>query len=304
MQRERKLQAIQVTLGHEQLRKGAEAVFFCPRCKHRKPKLSVNLDTDRFHCWSCDWGGKTLIPLMSRDSKERNEYVAELEANKLKPATPEKKYDAPALPTEFRTLTKEWPGPYYKSAMRYLQDRGITIQDIRHWKLGYCEEGNYKHRIIVPSFDEYGVLNFVVGRSFYDNPQKYKHENLCKDVIFNEYMVDWNKPIVVTEGPFDAFKTGDNVTALQGSILREDSKLFSRLVFSGVEVYFAMDQDAFRKQLKILTNLVAYGVDCYYVPMGGKKDVGEMSKTEFREAKLQALPVGSSIDILRLRMKA
>jgi len=241
---------------------------------------------------------------MSRDSKERNEYVAELEANKLKPATPEKKYDAPALPTEFRTLTKEWPGPYYKSAMRYLQDRGITIQDIRHWKLGYCEEGNYKHRIIVPSFDEYGVLNFVVGRSFYDNPQKYKHENLCKDVIFNEYMVDWNKPIVVTEGPFDAFKTGDNVTALQGSILREDSKLFSRLVFSGVEVYFAMDQDAFRKQLKILTNLVAYGVDCYYVPMGGKKDVGEMSKTEFREAKLQALPVGSSIDILRLRMKA
>jgi len=305
MQRELKLQAIRKTLGHEQQRKGAEVVFFCPRCKHKKPKLSVNLDTDHFHCWIDDWGGKNLIPLMLKGSKERDDYINELkEAGKLQKVEPKKKYATPELPPEFRTLTKEWTGPYYNAAMKYLLNRGLTMADIKLWKLGYCEEGEYKHRIVIPSFDEYGVLNFVVGRSFYDNPLKYKHGYFCKDIIFNDYMVDWNRSIVITEGPFDAFKTGDNTIALQGSILNDDSKLFSKLVFSKVDVYFAMDQDAFYKQLKILENLVSYGVDCHYVPLGGKKDVGEMSKEEFKEAKAKSIPVMSRADILRLKVKA
>jgi len=303
MNREKKLRAIRLTLGHEQIHKGNEFVFLCSKCKHHKPKLSVNLETDIFHCWVCGWAGKNIVPLLPKNSSERREYVQELEEKSLsRPIVQEKKYDNCVLPEQFKTLSREHTGPYYSAAMSYLSERGIRRDDILKWKLGYCESGEYKYRIIIPSFDEYGHLNFFTGRSFYGNPLRYHTGNLCKDIIWNDYLVDWNKSIVITEGPFDAFKVNDNVIALQGSILNISSKLFSKIVFSGVDVYFAMDKDAFSKQLKIIETLFSYGVDCYYVPTGNKNDVGEMTKSEFITAKSHALSAKSSTDLLRLRI--
>lgn len=311
MQKERKLQAIRQTLGHEQQRKGSEIVFFCPkhpaRAGRANGQLSVNVDTDIFNCWSCGFKGRNLVPLMQKGSVERREYVAELEAagpSRLVEARLERKYDQPVLPPEFRTLSRSWSSPYNNAALKYLESRGLTREDVLRWKLGYCEDGEYKNRIMIPSFDEHGVLNFVVGRSFYESVQKYKHGNISKDIIFNDYMVDWSKPIVVTEGPFDAFKVRDNVIALQGNILTPDLKLFSKIVTTGVDVFFAMDTDAFDKQLKIIKELFSYGVNCWYVPLGEKKDVGDMTKEQFKSVKDKAVLIESDMDLLRLRVLA
>jgi len=312
MQRAKKIQALRLLLGHETNTKGNEVVFFCPKhgakISRTEGQLSVNVETDVFNCWSCGFGGHNLLPLLKKGTSERGEYAKEFEEKSRTsigtPVVQERKYDEVVLPRTFISLSHAGYLPAYTAAIRYLNDRGIGREDILKWKLGYCDEGEYKHRIIIPSFDEHGHLNFFTGRSYYDNPRRYLTGNFCKDIIYNDYLVDWNKPVVITEGPFDAFNVDENAIALQGSLFNTGSKLFSRIVFSGVDVYFAMDSDAFNKQLKIMETLLSYGVDCYYVSLGSKKDVGEMTKQEFITAKSNATSVKSSTDILRLRVQA
>lgn len=239
--------------------------------------------------------------LLPKGSPEWKEYTESLEIFKHS-EKPKKQYDQPQLPEEFRTLSKDWKTPYYNSAISYLSQRGISRSDILLWKLGYCEEGEYRNRIIIPSFDETGTLNFFTGRSFYDGVSRYKNGNFCKDIIFNDYLVDWKKPIVVTEGPFDAFKIKDNVVALQGNILTGGTKLFSRIVLSGVDVYFAMDSDAYEKQLRIIEELISYGIECRYINLHGKKDAGEMTHEEFEAAKNHSFLVRTEMDLAKLRI--
>lgn len=306
MEKSKKLRAIRQTLGQESFLKGDEAVFICPKPTcishlHKKPKLSVNLVTDRFHCWICSFGGKTLVPLFPKEAPERAEYIESLESwNRKPPPTP--KYDQPVLPDEFKTLTKPWPGYVYKSTMSYLNERGIGTDEILKWKLGFCDEGDYRNRVIIPSFDDLGNMNFFVGRAIYKKMLKYKHGLFDKDIIFNDYAIDWKKPITVTEGPFDAMKARDNAIPLQGTILTQDLKLYRKIVLSGVDVFFAMDKDAFMKQLKIMDGLFSFGVTCKYVDLGKKKDVGEMTHQEFEEAKSRAIEIKSSSDLLKMRI--
>jgi len=186
--------------------------------------------------------------------------------------------------------------------MNYLKNRGIGRREILKWKLGYCEDGKYKNRIVIPSFDEFGMLNFLTGRAFYEGVDRYYNGNFCKDIIFNDYLIDWRKAVVITEGPFDAIKVDENAIALQGSLLSSGTRLFTKVVLSGVDVFMALDKDAFSKQLDIIENLVSYGVVCRLVPLGRRKDVGEMTKEEFAMAKRKSTIVSSDIDLLKLRM--
>lgn len=304
MQVATKLRAVRRALDQEEsITKGDEVVFICPKCEHRKPKLCVNLKIDWFHCWVCDWKGKNLIPLLRLrgNTPELQEYIKEID-DAPAPVVQERTYDRPSLPPGFRSLSRPSRSPYYTAAMAYLTGRGLGTDDILRWKLGYCDEGEYKGRVIIPSFDEHGELNFAVGRTYYGHPRSYLHGELNKDIVWNDYMVDWDRPVVVTEGPFDAFKAEDNVVALQGSIMGKE--LFKKIVTTGVDVHFAMDTDAFQKQLNIIQRLLRFGVQCCYVGLMGKKDVGAMTKEEFRTARERAVPVKSDLDLLRLRVMA
>ena len=309
LSRDWKLRALRRVLGEEQQTKGDEKVFFCPVCKHRKPKLCVNLTTDRVHCWICDkeLSGYTLLPVLKLKGKGQDykEYLEDLRARQGKPTqVEEKRYEEPCLPQEFRSLSVRWKSPYYEKAIEFLRGRGLTDRDILLYKLGYCEDGEYKNRVVIPSFDNEGELNFVVGRSLYDCGLNYMHGELDKDIIWNDYMVDWTKPVIVTEGQFDAITAGENAIALQGSIMQEGSRLFCRLVKSKVDVYFAMDSDAFDKQLKIIEMLLSYGVRSYYVNLAGAKDVNDLGREGFMRQKSIARPVSSTIDVLMMRVGA
>ena len=51
-----------------------------------------------------------------------------------------------------------------------------------------------------------------------------------KNIIFNELYVDWDSDLVITEGIFDAIKAGPNSIPLLGSTVRENSKLFQKII--------------------------------------------------------------------------
>jgi DNA primase len=297
MDRDRKIANVRQFLGREKRKKGDELVFLCPICKHHKPKLGVDFKIDKFYCFVCGFQGKTLIPLFPK-GPDRDEYVAGWRG----PVEKEKKRSDVRLPAEFRTLSKEWNSPYYRAAVDYLRGRGIHREEILKWKLGYCEEGKYKNRVVIPSSDDRGRLNFFVGRSFYgDAFLKYLHEDYDKDIVFNDYSVDWDRDVVLTEGPFDAMSAGSNAVPIQGSLLAEDTRLFTKVVLSGVTPYLALDQDAQEKQLRIAESFVSYGVSCRWVDLGGAKDVNEMGHEMFMHAKQSASLLETSADLLRVR---
>ena len=110
---------------------------------------------------------------------------------------------------------------------------------------------------------------------------------MSKNIIFNELFIEWNEPIVVVEGAFDAIKAGNAIPIL-GSTLGEKSKLFERLVSKDSKVFIALDRDAKKKALKLIKDLLQYDISVYMVDIAPYSDVGEMTSKEFNERREKA----------------
>ena len=141
--------------------------------------------------------------------------------------------------------------------------------------------------MIIPSFDSDGYINYFVARSFTEDWYRYKNPPASKDIVFNELYVDWTKDIILTEGVFDAIRAG-NAIPLLGSSLSERSKLFQKIVASGVDMYVALDTDAEKKALKLIRSLLEYDINVYKIDIHPFSDVGEMTKEEFEQRKEKA----------------
>jgi DNA primase len=92
------------------------------------------------------------------------------------------------LPDEFKSLANKCLPRSAAPFLRYLSQRGVTRKEIIKWKIGYCSEGDYRNRVIIPSFNKDGFVNYYVARSIGDDWQKYKNPPASKDIIFNEFM--------------------------------------------------------------------------------------------------------------------
>jgi len=272
----------------------------CPICDPKDPtkkKLAILVPEGKVHCWSCGYKAFTLAPLIrkygSRDqlndyrdrfmpagtygSNHRDQDDVVVEPEKLK------------LPSDFRLLaTAPMRDPDVLAMKHYLITRHISDRDLWYFKLGYSHEMKWKRRIIMPSFDSEGELNFYVGRAI-DKFRKPKYDNPDIErlhLIFNEINIDWTQRLVLCEGPFDLMKCGDNAVPLLGSDLNEQSALFNKIIAHNTPVALALDADM--KLTKTPYNakkLIGYDVDVLLVDVPG--DPGEMSKQEFR-AQLDA----------------
>ena len=175
--------------------------------------------------------------------------------------------------------------------MRYLLDRGYKKEDIVMWKVGYCSSGEYAGRVVVPSFNDNGDINYFVARSYADKFPKYMNPKVSKDIVFNELYLDWNKDIILVEGVFDAMKAKNSIPLL-GSTLNQKSNLFKKIVYYEPDVYIALDPDAEKKASQLIENLIQYDLNLFKIDVEGFGDVGEMTKEQFLEAKANAQPIG------------
>jgi DNA primase len=153
--------------------------------------------------------------------------------------------------------------------------------------MGYCFDGLYRGRVVIPSFDDDGDSNYFIARSYTKDSYKYKNPPASKDIVFNELFIDWNDDLVLVEGVFDAIRAGNAVPIL-GSTLRSDSRLLRKIVFNDTPVYMALDPDAADKERRIIETLLRYDVELYKIDVAGYEDVAEMPREVFLQRKKNA----------------
>jgi len=198
------------------------------------------------------------------------------------------------LPPEFQLiLNGNKNNPEFRNALHYLKSRGITREDIVRYNIGYCETGDYSGMIIVPSYDENGMLNFFTGRSYYkDATFKHKNPKVSKDIIGFDLLVNWSEPITIVEGVFDAIAVKRNAIPLFGKIILD--KLKSSIINNKVKtVYIGLDSDARVKALDICQYLINNGVTVYLIELG-EKDPSELGYPGFTELYNTASPLTGS----------
>ena len=176
--------------------------------------------------------------------------------------------------------------PDIKDTIAYAKFRGINERDLWRFRLGTCTSGRNRRRLIMPSFDASGKLNYFVARSI-DNDQGFKYLNAKvakKTVIFNELYIDWKQELTIVEGPMDLIKCNDNATCLLGSHFGEDYALFQKIIENQTPVLLALDPDAALKSQKFAKKLSSYGVEVRIMGNTNAEDVGAMTKEEFLAA--------------------
>lgn len=261
------------------IRKGTDAVYFCPKCKHHKRKLEVNLNTGKYNCWVCNFSGLNLNTLLRKVGapkecysqldlikSERSSTVAS-DVIKLDFTDKVKSKDIVCLPDEFKPLNVFCDSSEYKTAIKYLVNRGITKYDIFRYQIGYCDSGVYRQRIIIPSYDKEGELNFFVGRSYTDSTLRYSNSETSKDVIGFESLVDFTQELTLVEGVFDAMAVRYNCIPLFGKNL--SNRLREALVSNPVPVVNVMlDFDAYKNSVRIVDFLMKNNIRTRFINIG------------------------------------
>lgn len=289
---------------------GEEVLYHCPFCNHHKRKFSVNIDKGFYKCWICDKSGRNLSYVVrkfgtrqDRDQWAQWEDQVEITDFDFLFSEPEKAVEQKVdLPQGFCSLASRQPPEGSTGALRYLSKRGVEKEDILKWKIGFCKDGEWAGRIIIPSFNREGWANYYVARSWGKEWPRYKNPPVSRNIVFNELYVDWGQDIVIVEGVFDAIKAGNGIPLL-GSTLRPTSKLFEAIVRSRQKVFLALDADAEDKERKIANLLISYNIPVYKIDTSDYEDVGEMTKEVFRERKKNASVIAKDNYLLQRLME-
>jgi DNA primase len=260
--------------------------YTCPFCHHHKPKLEVNFTENKegnnpWACWTCGKKGKTIKSLFKQVQVDATYFqeLGKLVKNVSNEDIGEIKQFLLELPKEFKTFINN-KDIIAKHALNYLKKRNITKQDILKYNIGYCDSGQYNNMIVVPSYDGNGKLNYFTARSFEKDPYvKYRNPETSRDIIPFELFVNWNLPIILCEGPFDAIAIKRNAVPLFGKNIQ--SNLMKKLVESKIQkIYIALDNDAIKQALDFCEQLINIGKEVYLVEMQGK-DPSEMGFENF-----------------------
>ena len=226
-----------------------------------KSNLEVNLDKQVFKCWACSdindsthgsfkklitqWGTKetlklynTLFPSFTGSTEHKHvEYVS-------------------ALPKEFLSIKDLNQNRLeVKQVLSYLRERNITDDIIEKYNIGVAFDGPYKNRVIIPSYDKDGNINYFVSRA-YSNRVKPKYKNPKADkeqIIFNEKLIDYSEDIYIVEGPFDHIITPNSIPLLGK---RMYDLLWEKLYENAKKnIIIALDPDAKENSIEIFKKL-------------------------------------------------
>lgn len=273
----------------------------CPRCQEReglsqpdgKFNLEINTSKRMFRCWKCDEPqfsgslGKLIRIYGNRSDYEiYKSYVNSYGAYDVDENEDEIDEFIPvSLPKEMISFSKmDVNDPNHFEAYNYLiNERKISREIILKYRLGFCLEGRYKNRIIIPSYDEIGNINYFVSRTYDPTIKKMKYDNpkLNKNkIIFNEGYIKWDSTIFLVEGVFEMLSFPINTIPMLGKEISH--KLLMKLKELKPEIVVLLDPDAFSKSVELfqlLSNVyLGYEDKIRLVKLPDKLDLDEIKR--------------------------
>lgn len=272
-----------------------------------KYNLEISLSLGKYHDWSTENGGNISRLIKKWGTKELlNEYF-----NIIKEVKESRYYDLELfkdngedlgyynqlkLPLTFKKIDLKTCRK--KKLLEYLEERKLTQDIIDFYNLGYTtwdeEDWQMKDRIIIPSYNSDGDLNFWVGRDFINNKQskKVKYKNCKADknkIIFQEDKIQWNNDIILVEGGVDAL-IYPNCIALLGKVLKKENEIYKQLYEkANANVTICLDGDTDITETKRIYNLLNTGRlrnKIWYIDLKNDsqyKDFGEIFENEGKE---------------------
>lgn len=267
--------------------------FDCPVCSYEikgldrgdgKGNLEINYKTAVYKCWSCGESHDThgsLYKLIKKHGTPKHLKKYQL----LKPEDTEegfkRTYKKVRLPKEFISFKNVSLGlkltPQYKQAYNYIKSRNITDKMCERYNIGFCYQGPYENRIIIPSYDENNEINYFIARSYLSRTKmKYKNPEAQKEIIiFNENLIDWDKPIYIVEGAFDSIFIENSIPML-GKFMSEH--LFKKLYEKAKKLIIILDPDAWDDAEKLY-----HKINCgklmgkvWVVKLEGNSDIADL----------------------------
>lgn len=267
--------------------------FDCPVCSHEikglddgdgKGNLEVNYQYGVYKCWSCaethDTHG-SIYKLIKKygTAKQLKKFLL------LRPDANEdlnsKTFKPIKLPKEFIRFSGASAGlkmtPQYRQAYNYIKKRNITDEMLIKYNIGFCYEGEYAYRIIVPSYDDNNNLNYFIARSYLSKPKmKYKNPEAQKEIIiFNEYLINWTDTIYIVEGAFDSIFINNSIPML-GKFMSDH--LYTKLYEKAFKIVIVLDPDAWNDAERLYHKLNCGKLmnKVWIIKLEGDKDIADL----------------------------
>ncbi len=287
---------------------GDEIYSTCPfESNHKKgidkrPSFYAKTSSDSispYFCHACHESGTLEFLARSKGYSELCESILIGENddwNRFKKPNREEEKSIP----EF--LLDKFSGVVHNSVL----NRDINLHTVKVWEIGYDA---FNMRTTLPVRKRDGALVGLSGRSVVDHKIKYAHyswdtrDNILRPWIdhsreddfvrfekgrylFGEHLIK-NKELVITEGHFDAIKVwsaGFSAVAIMGSYPTMDQ--MKKIISYSEKVYAMFDNDDHGNDCrKRLQNTVGGFIPVFWAKIKeGKKDPGDMTKTEIEES--------------------
>lgn len=304
---------------HHSTSKGDQYSYKCPYCNDYKERLFVNINRKVYYCHNCEAKG-TMIGLLSDINhvtygealkiyrEYEGEYILPEEIENeiynrlvLKGEELEIPKTAYELPEEF-ILLEEATGKAGREAVKYVKSRGISMKVAEQNYLGYCADGKYKNRIIMPDFEN-GDLVYWQARTWLPAPKtkaekkwyrkvmnpslseedKVRNLNMYdkSDIISNIDHVLSRGMAIICEGKMDSLKIGPLGACIHGKVMSDTQ--FIKLVRNKDKIHtivVMLDGDALSSALKICDRLYKHFNNLYIAVLPQDKDPGDLSRPE------------------------
>jgi hypothetical protein len=253
--------------------------FNCPHCADEKGgidgkfNLEISFLLGKYHCWSCNSAGPISRLIKNRGGKALSDEYFQL-IKEIK----ESKYfnldlfkddeivgeDYLKLPSTFRKI--EISKCKDKALLNFLKKRKITQDIIDFYNIGRTtwdeEDWSWRNRIVFPSYNINGDLNYFVGRTYKDNDKRGKYKNCDADkfkIILHEDKIQWDADIYLVEGAIDCIYY-PNSLSLMGKALNKKSELYSKIYErANANVIIVLDGDTTIDEVKRIYNTLDRG---------------------------------------------
>lgn len=285
--------------------------YNCPSsyCRSDVDKFNLAYHSEKhiFHCWKCKYKGfvKRIVDDYGNQDEKDKMVLVFPKVQKAPQSTAKsnegKGFDddvACDLPEGYHPLAERRSTKFYKRAVAYLLGRKVDWETIKKYNIGYTEDGPRKFRIIIPSLNINGKVNYYEARSYITSvkPTYLKPDSPDKqDIIFNARNINFNLPVYLVEGVFDMFPVPNAIPLLGKSI---SDYLVSKLAEHQSKVIICLDEDAKKDAYELYFKLESLGLDVWFVEV--EDDIAKVYQEHGREAVINLLRSRRKLDFNQL----